>query len=104
MQHYSVTLDDHEPVVRLRGEIDLAAASTVRGAVDHARTFPPGSALVLDLADVTFLDASGLGELVRPMTDRTDVVLRRPSRPVCKVLELTGLTGMFTIVGEPARS
>lgn len=101
MQNYSVTLDDHELIVRLQGEIDLAAASTVRGAVEQVRTFPEGSAVVLDLADVTFLDASGLGELVRPAADRADVVLRRPSPPVCKVLELTGLTGMFTIVAQP---
>lgn len=104
MQHYSVTLVDHDTVVRLRGEIDLAAASTVRGAVDRVRTFPTDSAVVLDLADVTFLDASGLGELVRPAADHTDVVLRSPSPSVCRLLELTRLTGMFTIVAEPALS
>jgi anti-anti-sigma factor len=104
MQHYSVLLDDHEHIVRVSGDIDLAAVETLRGAVDQVRTFPASSAVVLDLAEVTFLDASGLGELVRPAADRADVVLRRPSPPVCKVLELTGLTGMFTIVAEPGRS
>lgn len=98
MNHFSVVLDEQDHSIRLRGELDLAAADAVRESVDRARAAQADPVVVLDLADVTFLDSTGLRELVRPAVESTTVVLRRPSPSVLKVLELAGVADLFTIV------
>lgn len=102
MNHFSVDVDVDRRTVRVRGEIDLAAAAAVRESVELASASQEHPTVTLDLADVTFLDSTGLRELVRPAVDRTDVVLRRPSDPVRKVLALTGVAELFTIVDADA--
>src|SRR5687768_1460313 len=46
----------------LEGELDLAAAPALRAGIDGAAS---GRALVLDFADVTFIDSAVLKELLR---------------------------------------
>lgn len=99
MTQFVVEIDVVDSVVRVRGEIDLAAAGAVRESVERAGSMNTGHAVVLDLAEVTFLDSTGLRELVRPAVER-EVVLRRPSAPVRKLLDLTGTAQVFTIVDE----
>ena len=57
--------------------------------------------IVLDLEEVTFLDSSGLQGMVaahQAARERgDDLILRRPSPPVCRVLEMTDLNGVFVI-------
>lgn len=56
------------------------------------------------MADVSFMDSSGINTLVwacrRRGRDDHAVVVRNPSDSVRRVLALSGLTGLFTI--EPA--
>jgi anti-sigma B factor antagonist len=77
-----------------RGELDVASADQL------ARTLDPliesGATLVaLDLADVTFLDSSGLRTIVRAATALEDhdgrLVVDGASPAVARVLEVTGL-------------
>jgi anti-sigma B factor antagonist len=79
-------------IVALHGELDLASAEGLAGAlVDLA-----GSTLVVDLADLSFMDSSGIGALV---TERKriraqglgDLVVTRPTAIVQKALEIVGL-------------
>lgn len=99
MAQFSVEIDAVDSLIRVSGEIDLAAAEAVRDSVERAGSTDSGRAVVLDLAGVTFLDSTGLRELVRPAV-RREVVLRRPSAPVRKLLDLTGTAQVFTIEDE----
>jgi anti-sigma B factor antagonist len=83
-------------VFALRGELD---ASTCVGLGDRL-TGPPGSLIVVDLYDLTFMDSSGLGVLHRArqtaIKDGGDLVVCRPSSMVSRVLEITGLESWVT--------
>jgi len=82
-------------VVTVRGEIDLANSATLRQVVtDEQRAVAAagGTVVVVDLAEVTFLDSSGLAVLVavdRNPEARMRVVVA--TRAVERVLALTGL-------------
>ena len=88
------------------GEIDLATAPTFLEQLVAVAAEAHSPALV-DLSGVTFLDSSGLNALVdarqRGQDPDVSLVLLNPS-PVCRrVLELTGLNRLFTIVDCPPR-
>ena len=85
-------------LVTLSGEFDMSAVATFRKTVEeHAE---PWRRVVLDMSDLAFMDSSGLQELVR-LENRArerglEVVVARPSVPVMRLLELTGLEAHFT--------
>lgn len=60
----SVTRDGRSAIVCLRGEIDLASRDALNAAVAESLTQPDLDELVVDLADVSFLDSAGLAGLV----------------------------------------
>jgi anti-anti-sigma factor len=78
-------------VFALRGELD---ACTSRGLVEHL-TGPPGSVVVVDLCDLTFVDSSGLGAIhaarQKAIEGGGTLVVCRPTPMVYRVLEITGL-------------
>jgi anti-anti-sigma factor len=78
-------------LVALRGELD---ASTCRGLFEQLLG-PPGSLVVIDLCQLTFIDSSGLGVIHSArrtaITGGGDLVVCRPSAMVYRVLEITGL-------------
>lgn len=57
--------------------------------------------LVLDLSELQFIDSSGLHHLVKALEHQRardgEVVLRAPTDRTLRVLELVGLTTLFTI-------
>jgi len=88
-------------VIVLKGELDMAAAPTVRSYVDAAAS---GRGVVIDLADVTFVDSSMLKELLRAANelDRygTRLVLAAVPPAVARLLDLTRTGALFTIVPD----
>lgn len=58
-----VTEAPPEAMLTLAGELDIGAVTQLRSAVHHA-LLRHERALLLDLTDVTFLDSSGLWELI----------------------------------------
>ena len=85
--------------VALSGEFDMGSIASFRAAVEESRE--PWARIAIDLQDVVFMDSSGLQELVR-LNNRArerdlELVLARPSVPVKRLLELTGLESHFTI-------
>ena len=68
--------------------------NTSQGLADRLAG-PPGSLVVLDLAQLTFMDSSGIGAIhaARRLTikDGGTLVVCRPSPQVDRVLEITGL-------------
>ncbi len=84
----------------LAGELDMRTAGQLDRAVDASAT--PGARLRLDLAAVSFCDSAGLSALVRADRALTAaggrLLLVNPSARVRRVLDLTGLTEVLTIV------
>lgn len=89
-------------VILVEGELDLAATAEFGDAIETVRA--RGGAVVIDLSATTFLDSSGVAVLVRAHRSQTEVrrplVLRAPSPPVMRVLNLAGLDQVLTV--EPA--
>lgn len=83
--------------IRLSGEVDVAASPTVRARVDAAAAGP----IVFDLSAVTFVDSSGLRELLRARKecDRRGgrLVLAGVPPSVTRLFDLTGTAAMFEI-------
>jgi anti-anti-sigma factor len=98
---------DHDPIERghlivASGEIDIAATprlSTVL-AVAAAR---PGGRLVLDLSEVSFIDSTALGTILKATAqlDESGTLLAVvvPEGPVRRLLEMTNLTQRFRLFG-----
>jgi anti-anti-sigma factor len=95
--HFGTELIDRdgEAVLVVRGEIDLATAPMLDEACDRLASVT--DQLVLDLAGVTFMDASGLGTLVRALhRDQTKrILVRDASDGVLRLLHITGLAEAF---------
>lgn len=91
-----VEVDTGDGVVAVRGEIDRVTI----GRVVHALERVDG-VVVLELERVTFLDSSGLQGILDAQQEARsrggDVILRRPSHVVSRVLEITGLNRAFVI-------
>jgi anti-anti-sigma factor len=79
------------PVLRVRGELDMASAEQLRGALTDALANDP--AVVIDLRDVPFIDLSGVRVILRAAQSRNgDGPLRLVNaRRVAWLLELVGL-------------
>ena len=86
--------------VMLTGEIDVATAPRVRDAL-IAVSNGGETKVIVDMTNVTFMDSTGLAALVGPLkrfrSMNGQIVLRSPARSVRKVLEISGLTRVFTI-------
>jgi anti-anti-sigma factor len=86
-------------VVRAAGELDLEAVEefivTVKGSLSRC------ASVEIDLGDVTFMDSSALGALVRlsKEADRADAELHltRITSGTEQLLRLTGLIDFFSI-------
>ena len=86
--------------VVLTGEIDLSTARRVREAL-IAISNSGETNVVVDMTNVTFMDSTGLSALVGPLkrfrSMNGEIVLRSPTKGVRKVLEISGLTRVFSI-------
>ena len=80
-------------VLRLRGELDIDTAPKLLAAVQEVLT--PGRAVVVDLAELTFVDSSGLGVLVtvwrRAQQVGAQLAVANPTADVAMTLQITGL-------------
>jgi anti-sigma B factor antagonist len=96
----SVSTGESGPEIHLRGELDMATASLLRDELVRLTT--EGVTLVtLDLANLSFIDSTGLSVLItalkRIRQQGGDITLRSPTPGTRKVLEITGLTEVFAI-------
>lgn len=80
-------------VVRVVGELDMATALELRSALRP----DSGRPIVVDLAETTFMDSSGLNALVAAWHGGTVVALRDPSPIVLRAIEISGLGEILTI-------
>jgi anti-anti-sigma factor len=96
---------DHDPIdgghlVIATGELDVAATPQLTTVLAMTST-APGRRVVLDLAGVEFIDSSALGTLLKAGSEleQADKVLEvvAPQGAVRRLLELTNLTGRFSL-------
>ena len=92
--------DDTVTCVRVMGELDVSTAPQLRECL-HQLYLSGQRRVVLDLAELDFIDSTGIGVMVgalkRFRDDDGDVALRSPNRLVQKVLELTCLDRVFIL-------
>ena len=101
----TVTRDGGAALMRISGELDVAAAPELRrhliDLVDE-----DVRQVTMDLAAVSFIDSSGLSVLVsclKRLRERGgNLALRSPTANTMKVFEITGLTEIFAIVDGDA--
>jgi anti-sigma B factor antagonist len=91
----NITLDNDTAVIAIAGDIDVATRDlltrSAHDAVDaNVRT------LILDMSGVSFMDSSGIGALIALQTI-AEVILRKPSIAVERLLDVTGLAGTFEV-------
>jgi anti-sigma B factor antagonist len=106
--HLSIELirpdNDEEIVLSLVGDLDPLSGPSLAAKVAEA-TGPDGSEgrVVLDLAELAFIDSSGLRTLMEVHTSLEQrgarLVLRRPSRPTMRLLQITSLDEVFELEG-----
>jgi len=96
-----VALPGPQTTLALAGELDPGTAPDLQARIDDLVADVAVTRVVLDLAQVSFLDSSGLRVLVaanEALRARTaELVLRGPDPNVRRVLEVTGLTDLITI-------
>lgn len=85
--------------VSLAGELDLASAPALAGAL--AGVIQAGHDVTLDLRELQFIDSTGIGVLVRARNHAEraglGLTLCAPRANVVRTLELTGLRTVFVI-------
>jgi anti-anti-sigma factor len=86
------------PVVRLTGEIDISNAEPIGDALE-AIVGPDARRLVVDLDRLEFMDSAGIAMLLRTAARVEAVEIRNPSDVILRIMECTGLTGIFRITG-----
>jgi anti-anti-sigma factor len=85
--------------IAVSGEVDLHAAPVWRAEMERATSLR--TRIIVDLADTTFMDSSGLAVLQaahhRLADDGTALVVRHPNPTVVKILRWTGLDKLVSI-------
>lgn len=93
-----LTFEHDQPIISARGEVDLATSGELEQQVIAALA-GPGTRLVVDLAEVTFIDSSGLNALVRGRRVATErgarLILRAPGAQVRTALRASALDAVF---------
>lgn len=81
-------------VIRPKGRLNMMTAPELRGQL-HSLVESGSAQVVVDLADVEFIDSSGLGALISGLKAARqaggDLRISAPNKQVVSVLELTNL-------------
>jgi anti-sigma B factor antagonist len=104
--HLAVREEGTRVVLLMVGEIDMATIHAAAAELDRLLDAPPDQ-LDVDLSQVTFMDSSGVGALVK-LHMRMDGQVRRmrlvgPTPAVVRLLRISGLDGILSVeqIREP---
>lgn len=99
-EHDKAAANETDATVHLRGRFDAFEVEEFRASLEALQT-KGATRISVDLSAVSFIDSTGLAELVRAMkrcrTAGGDLTLLTPSDPVQVILELTRLDAAFDI-------
>ena len=95
--------ENNVSIIILEGEVDISSTDLIRGKlkklIDEKK-----KAIVINLANVPYIDSSGLGVFVETMQEMGkyggELKLAGLTDDVKKVFELTRLTNFFSIFAE----
>ena len=97
----TLTQKGGDTVVALNGDVDLDSSPEVRNSLLGALSDSTTERVVADLAEVGYLDSSGVASLVEALQKAKGAgktfVLAAVSEPARRVLELARLDRVFTI-------
>jgi len=102
---FSVCIERTGRIQRLaaRGELDIATVPALKGEIDAASAIDPGSVIVVDLTELTFIDSTGLHLLLRlgeRFPQRLRVISDSPG--VERLLDLSGARDRLPIIPKTA--
>jgi len=91
-------------VIKVHGDIELRSAARFQDVLlDALVTWP--TRLIVDLAEVTSIDLSGIDVLInahqRGRNEGTELVLQAPGPDVRRVLEMTGVVDLVPVRRQP---
>jgi anti-anti-sigma factor len=93
-------LDGERAVLGVRGDLDLLSAPILDSFFDAVITSGCDS-VVLNLAELTFIDAAGLGVTARAagrlVASGGQLVIRSASPAVARILDITSLSGLISL-------
>lgn len=108
MQRLSFTVADQDLIIALAGEIIMDMVLESKTELGRLVAGHEGRGVVLDLADVTFMDSSGVGLLIglrRQCQDRgLDFRVTNPCPPIRKLFDTLRLTEFFAVPQPGAAS
>ena len=88
------------------GEIDLYTAPRLHGELVTALAGGGTEQIVVDMSGVEFCDSTGMNVLLaahrRAREQGGDLELAAPRPAIKKVLQVTGLESVFTVLDDPA--
>jgi len=95
-------------VLHLHGEIDHHSAASLRSLIDEAILAQKPRQLVMDLADISFMDSAGLGlilgRLSRMQECGGELILHRPSKSAERMIYLAGLERVVRITEKEEKT
>ena len=95
-----IGVDEGVAFLTATGDLDMASADEFRQAGERALTDFTGT-LRINLAQVPFIDSTGIGALVAIHNKADDtrhvLILEQPSARVLRTLTIAGMTEVFTL-------
>ncbi len=102
METFRIEQKEDTIIIAFAGEITLEITSELKRQIDDALGDSVFENLIVDLAEITFMDSSGIGFLVALNTKimglGKKMFLFKPSNQVSKTLELVQLNNFFNIL------
>jgi stage II sporulation protein AA (anti-sigma F factor antagonist) len=90
-----------EVILALHGEFDLGGVAGFERVVSQVA---PGSSVILDLRDISFMDSSGLQQLItlqrRATAEGWSLRLANPQQQVVRLLQISGVGEFLTIAQD----
>lgn len=98
---YKITQDANDVIMALNGELDVFTAPEAKDKMIDI--LKKGNInLVLDLTEVEFVDSTGLGVFISAFkhanTTGSRLALKNPSDRIKKLLDLTGISKIITVI------
>ena len=93
---FAVAVDrlDDCVVVRVEGELDMASASELEGAISRVISAPH---VVIDLTSCTFLDSTGMRVITETLREAARVSVVATDPGLLRVLEITAVDTMVSV-------
>lgn len=93
-------------VMSLDGEIDLYTAPRLHGELVTILSVETPVQIVVDMSEVEFCDSTGMNVLLaahrRAREQGGDLELAAPRPAIRKILQVTGLESVFSVLDDPA--